>query len=48
MIDRIKCFIGLHKWRETIPSERKCIKCNKKQARVIYPWTSSRIYWETE
>ena len=48
MIDKIKCLIGFHNWIETIPSERKCTKCNKEQARVVYPWSNSSIYWETK
>jgi len=37
-----------HKWIMITPSERKCIKCGKHQARVIYPFESSIIFWENK
>ena len=46
VFNKIKCFIGLHDWETTIPSERICKRCNKQQARVCYPFESSSVYWE--
>jgi len=48
MLNKIKCIVGFHNWKPTIPSERICKRCKLTQSRVIYPFLSSVIFWENK
>ena len=47
MINKIKCFLGLHEFIKQNPSERQCKHCHMFQKYVVYPFRSSVEYWET-
>ena len=44
----LKKIFHSHKWIMITPSERKCTICKKHQARVMYPFESSLIFWENK
>jgi hypothetical protein len=47
MWNKLKCAIGFHKWELIILSERKCLNCQKHQAKVHCPFNSDNFYWKT-